>query len=85
MLFEDIRSLPVASLGNGFRLPLVVERGHPGLDRGSTADPIAPSGQARKLTPGDVSAYGVDDRKRGDVGDGKAGPTHELVVDQKTF
>src|SRR4029077_570200 len=89
MLLEDIPSLPVAPLGNGFHLvdglPLDVERLHTGLDRGSMADPIAPSGQARKLIPGDVSADGADDRKRSDVSDGKAGPTHELVVDQKTL
>jgi hypothetical protein len=55
------------------------------LDSGSTADPIVPSDQAWKLIPGEVSADGADDRKRRDVGDGKAGPTHELAVDQEAL
>src|SRR4029077_14924971 len=61
------------------------ERRHPGLDSRSIADPIVPSDQARKLIAGEVSADGADDCKRCDVGDGKAGPTHELIVDQETF
>jgi hypothetical protein len=62
--------------------PACVERRYPGLDSGSTADPIVPGHQAWKLIPGEVSADGADDRKRRDVGDGKAGPTHEFAVDQ---
>ena len=79
----------MAPLGDGSRLvdglPLVVERPHPGLDSGSTADPIVPSGQARKMIPGELSADGADDCKRRDVGDGKGGPAHELGVDQEAF
>jgi hypothetical protein len=62
--------------------PACVERRHPGLDSGSTADPIVPSDQAWKLIPGEVSADGADDRKRRDVGNGKAGATHEFAIDQ---
>jgi len=87
MLLET--SFVACSLGDSFHvvdgLLLVVERPHPGLDSGSTADPIMPSCQARKLIPGEVSPDGADDCKRGDVGDGKAGRTHELGVDQKAL
>jgi hypothetical protein len=32
-----------------------------------------------------VSVDGADDRERGDIGDGKAGPAYELVIDQEAF
>jgi hypothetical protein len=51
------------------------------LNSGPTADAIVPSGQSRKLIPDQVSVDGADDRERGDIGNGKAGPAYELVID----
>ena len=75
--------MPLKQLVDG--VPLIVERGYPCLNSGPTADAIVPSGQSRKLIPGQVSVDSADDRERGDIGDGKAGPAYELVIDQEAF
>src|SRR4051812_24083705 len=40
---------------------------------------------ASRGSPGQVSVDSADDRERGDIGDGKAGPAYELVIDTEAF